>query len=214
MTEPKLKADKEAGNLAETTKTMVEEIWLRDNYGYAERVQTDEMLKGILCEQDSMDLAQQVLGGGFRKRYKNNKSNEYISGTPDILVDGVVEDIKTSWSIKTFFNAEMTKLYEYQLRGYMALLGVKEARLIYCLVDTPEEIVAGLKQRVWYKYGQNPESEDYIREAKQIEVNHKYSHIEPSKRVKVFTITHDEAIMDKVYQQVIKCQNYYNTLSL
>ena len=72
MTEPKSKADKDAGNLSETAKTLMLEIFLWEKYGYKERVMTDAMMKGLLCEQDSMKLVQDVLGGEFRLKNKVN----------------------------------------------------------------------------------------------------------------------------------------------
>ena len=56
MTDPKLKADKDAGNLSETAKTFVEDKWLFDTFGFAESIKNQYMDKGNECEQDSMDL--------------------------------------------------------------------------------------------------------------------------------------------------------------
>ena len=133
LTNPISKKDKEEGNLSETTKTLAHDIFLRNEFGYKENVYTDEMLKGLYCEQDSMELVQSVLGGEFRKRSGNQLKNKFIQGTPDIVLDSedVVEDIKTSWDLRTFFNAELSKPYLAQGQGYMWLTGKKKYRLIY-----------------------------------------------------------------------------------
>ena len=212
MTEPKLKADKEAGNLSETAKSYVEELFL-EQFGYRDQVMTEQMYKGILCEQESMQLVTDVLGG-FRSKYDKQLENDYLTGHPDIEIDFVVEDIKTSWDIKTFFKAELSKDYYYQLQGYMDLLDLGKARLIYCLVNTPEEIVADLKKRIWYKFGCNEDNKDYIRMSQQIQKNHTFDHIPLEKRIKVFEIERDQQVIDKIYKQVEKARNYYNTLSL
>ena len=88
MTEPKLKADKEAGLLSETTKTFIREIWLKNEYGYDEVVITDAMLKGLLCEQDAMQLVQDVANDGiFREKFKGDPlKNDHIIGSPDIII--------------------------------------------------------------------------------------------------------------------------------
>lgn len=213
-TEPKSIKDKEAGNLAETVKTLIKDIWLYDNYGYKEEPITDPMLKGMLAEQDSITLTQKVLGGEFRKKTRINLSNDYITGTPDVVLSNCVEDIKTSFDISTFFNAEINKLYEYQLRGYMELTGLKEARLIYCLVNTPSEIVAEMKKRVWFRFSCDEQNDDYIRISQQIEKNHLFDHIPEEKRIKVFEIKHDREKMDIIYKKIERCREFYKTLSL
>ena len=131
MTEPKLKADKEAGNLSETAKSYIESLYLKNVFGYKEIVQTDEMLKGILTESDSLKLVHEVLGGDFRFKNRELLENDYIKGTPDIILKDCIEDIKSSFTIKTFYNSEITTLYEWQLRAYMWLTNRKKARLIY-----------------------------------------------------------------------------------
>jgi len=216
MTEPKLKADKEAGLLSETAKTRIREKWLFNKYGYRELVETDEMLKGKLCEADSMLLTYEVLGGEPRIPFKQKIANDFIKGIPDIVLkrESCVEDNKTSFTIKTFMDAELSKLYEYQLRGYMWLLGCEKARLIYCLINTPDEILIKMKQRIFYKFDQDNENPEYIKQIEQIDRNHKYDDIPKIDKVKVFEITRDLAIEEKIKQQVIKCRNYYNTLKL
>ena len=91
MTEPKLKADKEAGLLSETTKTYIREIWLKNEYGYDEVVITDAMLKGLLCEQDAMQLVQDVqihldwLSKQIKELERN--INDHIDRHPDLKRD-------------------------------------------------------------------------------------------------------------------------------
>jgi hypothetical protein len=214
MTEPKLKVDKEAGNLSETAKTMIREQWLFDNYGYKEIVVTDEMQKGNECEQDSMALVQSVLKCEFRVKYKNKLSNDYIKGYPDIVLTDCVEDIKTSWSIKTFMNAELTDLYEWQLIGYMWLTGKQKARLIYCLVDSPESIIVNEQLKYYYKYGADSSNQNYKAAKEQVRMNHVYSHIPEKDRIKIYNIEYNE---DKIQMLIDKCNKaneYYNTLKL
>ena len=223
MSEPKLKADKEAGKLSQGAMTLVEDLWLKNNYGYDEEIITDQILKGILCEQDSIALVQQVLGGEFRISAKRHPEwrdklplkNDYICGNPDIILTDCVEDIKTSFDIRTFFRAELTDQYELQLQGYMALTGKKKARLIYCLVDTPLEIVTELKKRAYFKFNCDEQNPDYIRISEQHEFNHEVaSRIEPKDRVKIYEFDYNPETIIKLYGQIEKARNYYETLSL
>ncbi len=222
MTDPKLKTDKEAGNLSETAKTYIEELFLYKNYGYREIVQTDEMKKGNLCEVDSMILVQQVLKGDLRTRYKKNIENDYITGTPDIVLSDCVEDIKTSWNLRTFFNAEPDKLYTApdklytaQGQGYMELTGKKKFRLIYCLVPTPPEIMFGLEKKLFYQYDNHDNNKDYQDAMQQLYKNNDLIlDIPLEKRVKVFEYNYDGEYIKYAYRRIAKAREYYSTLRL
>ena len=161
-TNPKSVEDKKANNLSEGAKTFVEEVWLQKNHNYRDVVVTDQMIKGNEGEQDAMDLILKVRKDGiFRDKYKGEQLfNKFVTGNPDIVIPKikVVEDTKCSFTIKTFMNSEMTSIYEWQLRSYISLLrdngiDVDTARLIYCLVQTPQRIIEEEKKRYYFKFG-------------------------------------------------------------
>lgn len=214
MTDPKTNAAKAAGELSETAKGVIEDLWLRNEYGYSEEVITDEMLKGLQCEQDGMKLVQQVLGGQFRMKHRDFLENDWITGTPDIVLPDWIEDIKTSFTVKTFFQAELVKAYEWQMRGYMWLTGKSKARVIYCLVSTPDSIVTELKKRVYFRFNCDEENEDYVRISKRIDKNHSVEHIPAEQRVKVFEVYHDDAKIEELKARIEQGRNYYKTLKL
>lgn len=219
MTEPKLKADKEAGLLSETTKTYIREIWLKNEYGYDEVVITDAMLKGLLCEQDAMQLVQDVANDGiFREKFKDFLKNDYIMGTPDIVIsengERIVEDTKCNFTIKNFMDSDMSKIYEWQLRGYMWLTGATKARLRYALVDTPLEIIQEEQKRAFFRFGCDENNKQYQRICAQIERNHTFSHIPAEKRLKTFEIKHDDYKISCLISQIEKCRKYYSTIEL
>lgn len=217
LTEPRAKKDKEAGLLSETAKTFVRNIWLQNEFGYKENIQTDDMLKGLLCEQDSMQLVQDVLGGEFRSRYNVRLHKDLFCGTPDIVLakEDAVEDIKTSANLRTFMDAELTDKYHCQGQVYMHLTGKKHFRLIYCLVKTPDELITKEKTKWFYKFNQEADNKDYIEIAMQIDHNNNLiDKLAKEKRVKVFEFAYDEAFIEKLTQQAKKAINYYKTLSL
>jgi hypothetical protein len=215
MTDPKLKADKDAGNLSETAKTFVEDKWLFEQFGFAESIKNQYMDKGNECEQDSMDLVSQVVEGGFRSRYNTKLQNDYVIGTPDIVLTDCVEDIKTSWNLKTFFNAELSKMYYCQAQCYMWLTGKEKYRLIYSLVPTPQSMVLNECEKLVYKYGKNYENEDYIKECQQIQRNNDLiKELPTEKRVKVFAFDYDPAYIELLKIKIEKAREYYNTLKL
>jgi hypothetical protein len=215
MTEPKLKADKDAGNLSETAKTFVEDKWLFEQFGFSELLKNQYMDKGNECEQDSMDLVSQVVEGGFRSRYNTKLQNEYVIGTPDIVLTDCVEDIKTSWNLKTFFNAELSKMYYAQAQCYMWLTSKEKYRLIYALVPTPQSMVLNECEKLVYKYGKNYENEDYIKECQQIQRNNDLiKELPTEKRVKVFAFDYDPAYIETLKIKIERAREYYNTLKL
>lgn len=215
LTDPKLKTDKELGNLSETAKTLVEEMWLKNTFGYSEQVMTDEMKKGIECEEDSFTLIQEVLKGEFRIKNRGRFKNDFITGEPDLITSEFVEDAKTSWSLKTFFNAELTKEYEAQLQGYMWLTETTKARLIYCLVPTPKDYILNEKKKLYYKFDCNEENEMYKQMCDQIDRNNDLILTIPKeKRVKVFEIAYKPEVIAELQMRIIKARQYYNSLSL
>lgn len=215
MCEPKSKTAKEAGELGETAKSFIEEMWLRDKFGYYEEVQTDEMKKGSLCEQDSMELVQKVCGGEFRTAYGKEESNEFIKGTPDIVLSTHLEDIKTSWTLKTFFNAELLPAYYAQGQGYMELTGRKKYKVIYCLVPTPANLLNNEYKRIEWRYENDFDNPDFQKAVTQFGRNNECIHDIPiDKRIKIFEFEYDAEYIKKLYSQIEKARKYYEKLSL
>lgn len=211
-----LEIKKDQCELGQTAKTMIDEMFLRIEFGYKEIVSTKEMKKGHLCEADSRDLVQKVLGGPFRKRNTENLENDLFTGTPDIIIDDAVEDIKNSWSLRTFFQADgSNKDYFWQGQTYMMLTGAKTFRLIYTLNPLPEELFADEERRLYYQYGQDSENLDYIEALEQLQHNNALIlDLKPEQRVKVFTFERDEEAIDDMKKQAEAGIEYYSTLKL
>lgn len=217
MTEPKLKADKEAGNLSETAKSYLRDIWLQDTYGYKEpSTPSVEMLKGLMCEADSMSLVQDVLGGTFRVKNLETFKQGSLAGTPDCILPDCVEDIKTSWSLRTFYEADGTNsAYFWQAVAYMMLTGKSSYRLIYCLVPTPEELLQREFSKLEYAYGRNTANPRYLESCDQIKRNNDLITTLPNeKRIKVFNFALSEADVKAVENKLTKAEEFFNTISL
>lgn len=215
LTEPKLKADKDAGNLSQTAKTFVRNVWLQNEFGYREYLQNEAMTKGLMQEQDSMELVQDVLGGQFRIKNRERLQNQYLIGTPDIILPDCIEDIKTSKNLRTFIDAEIEDLYEAQAMAYMELTGVHSYRLIYALVPDTPEAIANAKERLSYSFGRDYGNADYIAQCEQIQHNNDIITTLPKeKRIKVFSFDWSNDYIERLYAKCEKAREYYNTLSL
>jgi len=219
MTEPKLKSDKDSGALSETAKSLVTEIWMKDSFGYKENVVTDEMMKGLVCEQDSIALVQDILGGEFRIKNTTHFSNDYVQGTPDIIrnSEDFCEDVKTSYTLRTFLEAEHKKgsAYWWQGQAYMWLTGKTQYRLMYCLVETPEDILNEQKKRFYFKFGCDEGNKNYQEIAEQIDRNNSaINNIKKESRLKIFEFPKDDECIEKIKIQHSKALNFYLTLRI
>lgn len=204
--------------LGQTAKTMIEELFLGNEFGYEEIIQTKEMKKGHLCEAESRNLVQQVLTGPYRKRNTKKFHNKYFTGTPDIILEEqeIIEDIKNSWNLKTFFKVDgSNKDYYWQGQTYMELTGAKFFRLIYTLNPISEELMVDEERKLYYQFGQDEANEDYQTAVQQLFHNNDLIHsLKPQQRVKVFTYERDDEAIKSMYHQAAAAIEYYNTLKL
>lgn len=203
--------------LSQTAKSYIISLWLYMEYGYEEPVVTPELMKGNLCEQDSIELVSGLIPAKeFRVKNRDRYEDDYFTGTPDVILrkDGVIEDLKTSWTLKTFFDASPDKSYIGQAQVYMHLTGIKEYRLIYALVDTPNEIVLQEMKRYWFKFGQDDGNPEYERICNQLAAMHKVGHIPEEDRIKVFRFAYDPEYMKELIFRVKEARKFYNGLTL
>ena len=142
MTEPRSKSE---GVLSVGAKTYIRELAAQEIFGVEFEVSSKAIEKGIEVEGDSIDLLNSVRGLSLFKNTER-KSNDFITGECD-LFDAEAKrghDIKSSWSIATFpitvADCE-DRLYEWQMRGYIALWDADEWEVNYCLVDTPDRLI-------------------------------------------------------------------------
>lgn len=173
--------------VSDGAKTFLYKIYDQEVNGVSEILSTKEMRKGIMCEQDTIDLLNEVHGSAMEKN-SQRFSNDYLHGEPDIL-NPVLVDVKTSWDLKTFRNAELSVAYKWQLKAYAWLLKRTEGYLAYGLVDTPVEFIEDAKRTLMWQLGILDDSHpDFMEAANQLEMNMTFSHIAPKKRLKIFHV--------------------------
>ena len=199
--------------LSETCKTELIKIWIENEYGRKRDITTKFTEKGIICEQDSIDLLNKKTKSGLVKNTKLY-SNDFITGMPDI-VDRDITDIKTSWDLLSYVQSDedkARKTYYYQLLGYMALVGAKTGHIAYCLVDTPDSFIRDELYK--QSFQTDPESPEYKTKEQEIIKNMKFGDIPEDKRVKIFDFEFDQKMIDEVYLKVGEWRNYLNELHL
>ena len=198
--------------LSQTAKTYIHELVLQEKYGIRKEFSSRYTDKGNAVEDLSISLVNDVLDVEFIYKNEDYFENDYIKGTPDVNTEKVLLDVKSSWDATTFpfFDTEIpNKDYFYQLQGYMWLTGKQQSMLCYCLVDTPELMVEDEIRRTHWKLNLMEESLDLRDE---IQKKHIFSHIPKNRRVKVFYVQKDEAVIERIKEQVELCREYYNTL--
>lgn len=204
-----------------TAMDLIRDTWLQWQYGFSEPVKSEEMAKGLACEQDGFDLLQKVHPVGvFRVKNTRRFENQYLTGEPDVVLDietgRIIEDTKLSFSIKTFMNAKPTTMYHAQGQGYMELADAELFHLRYCLVPTPDDQITEMKKRWWYYFGMEDDNQDYVNIAKQIEHNHRVvpTLVPLEERVKTFTFQRDREYMREMEKRIRLAWKVMDTMKL
>lgn len=177
--------------LSETAKTYIKTKAKEDYFGFSSFITTKPMLKGKDWEEESIALVNQVRGTFYVKN-KERFENEFLTGEPDIILDDMIIDIKTSWSLETFPATQdegINKDYMWQLIGYCWLLDKPQAELIYCMIDTDDTLLGDWDNRSI----------------------HKVSHIDPAKRITSLKYdVHGDHYIDEMKEKLTAANEYYS----
>jgi len=176
--------------ISETTKTYVKEWLIEKIYGIRKEIKSKYLTKGLKLEDTAIDKAIEWLDLPFTLKNEKFFEDEFFCGTPDLIVNDVVYDIKCSWDAFTFplFETEIpNKDYFYQLQVYMHLTGCKKAVLTYVLLNTPEELT--------------------------YEDKHNYDNMDKKYRIKTFEIDYSEEVIADLQQRVTNIREYLKTIN-
>jgi hypothetical protein len=164
--------------MGETAKSYLKQIIREVKWKRQEDIDTKQMRKGNVCEDDSITLyniyrvikKNKPTCGIFRKN-KVNLTNSFVSGTLDITdtndTDTAAEivDIKSSydWTTFPYKSDKIDAIYEWQLQTYLSLVSTaKKAILAHCLVNLDREAYLDLQKSLSYRLGDlNGVSDEY-----------------------------------------------------
>ena len=190
------------GQLSKTAQSYVE-TWIKEQiYKRRKVVTTKYMDKGNMVENESIAFAGRVLNADITKN-EQRYENELLIGTPDVITEDYVIDVKNTWDCFTFplfYENVPNKDYYYQAQGYMALTGLSHYKLIYTLLDTPDSLI----ERE-FKYASELDYDTFAKD-------YRYSEIDEAYRIRIFEIERDEDVIDAINGRVIECRNYINNL--
>jgi len=210
MTDPREKAKKDAGELGATCVNYLIKQWVEDTYKRTEDITTLPIQKGLLNEEQGITMLAESLGEMIKKNNKHHE-NDFCKGTPDVILEDIVFDIKCSYSIFSFAKSCITKDYEWQLQVYMHLLGLKKSSLVYVLTDTPMSIIQAEVKSICWKLQNDDEA---LTIEKELIKEMTYSDIPKKDRIKMFEVNYDPAKIEALQKRVEQCQKYYNQIKL
>ena len=190
------------GKLSKTAQSYVE-IWIKEQiYKRRKVITTKYMEKGNIVEDRSIAFAGRVLNADITKN-EQRYENELLIGTPDVITEDYVIDVKNSWDCFTFplfYENVPNKDYYYQAQGYLALTGLSHYKLIYTLLDTPDSLI----ERE-FKYASELDYDTFAKD-------YKYNEIDEAYRIRIFEIERDDDVIDAINGRVIECREYINNL--
>ena len=184
MTSPRSKSE----TLSQTTKSYLEE-WVKEQiYGVKKQINSKYIQKGLALEDTAIEFYSVAENKSFMIKNLDHFEDDFFTGTPDCIFEDVVYDFKTSWDCYTFplFDEVPDMGYYYQLQVYMHLTGLKKAKLVYTLQDTPD-----------YLTYEEPVS---------------YSHVGNKYRIKEFDIDYDPQVIETAKAKVLECRDYVKEL--
>jgi hypothetical protein len=232
-TEPKTKADKDAGNLSESAKTHCVDICIAERTGRQTDISNKYVEKGLMVEQDGVTLASR-----YNKKYflqnEIHFKNDFVKGTPDFfdsedpttlkfverngiwIYEGglpfIVRDVKCSWDIFTFYRTlskKINPMYYWQAQVYMYLTGAKSFILTYCLINTPDVFLNDEKRKLFYRMGEiSEESELYKQACEALDLSMTYDDIPLDERIIEFPFDRNEEDIAKIPKLVERGREY------
>jgi hypothetical protein len=181
----KLMAYPEKNTLPDGALTYINELASQIILNWKPELDLNAINKGKQCEDEAIALYNAVTGFEYVKN-GDRITTDLLTGEWDICDNerNLIIDIKTAYSKKTFpivIKEGDRKLYEWQLTAYMHLKNMDNAKLVYVLVDTPDDLISKREPRDW----------------------HKVSDINPKYRVTEFSMTRDTA---KERQMIDRCK--------
>jgi len=170
--------------LGQTCKTYLQDWYKEQVYGFRKEIKSKYLTKGLMMEDEAIEFYSIAKEVDFMIKNLDHFSDEFFTGTPDLIHGGIVYDFKTSWDAYTFplFDTEPDKGYWMQLQVYMHLTGIKKAKLVYTLLNTPEFLT--------YEEPIN------------------YDHLDFNLRIKEFDFEYDPEFIESVKERVLVCREY------
>lgn|SRR5574343_1053714 len=203
--------------LSEEAKKYIQEMFINDQFNFYKSFSNKFTQKGNDLECRSIDQVSKYLGYKFiTKAAPKYMEDEFIcSNGYDWRAKDFVADQKNVYypsGLKLFDDKEL-KVYEWQIRGYCRLLGLKKGAVIRVLMNPTDELIYRETQLLWKESGNHyldeiPES--FFNEVKQM---YDFEAKQPiQKRMRIHFVEYTEKHAEIIEQYCLLAQNYYESL--
>lgn len=202
-----------SGKLTQGAMTYLDEVFIEAVDGVRKEAYGKALDKGIACEEDGFKVLNDVFyRGRFVAKVKEPKENEYVKGTPDTIMDGCVTDIKNALDLFTFGKAELSHIYEWQVKAYMFLYDLQRGRLFYCLNNMPEYMVLEEQRKMFYtqKKWATFEAPEYLDACDELAQAHNYDHKPIYERFKFWELERSTEDDNAIITAVTSARTYLN----
>lgn len=189
--------------------------WARSKFFNRNRsISTKYTQKGNTVEDQAIELLSEYWNDGFLFKNEIQFENDWITGTPDIILRTKGVDTKCPWDWSTFpaFESKLPESdYFWQAQGYMDLTGLDLWQIAYVLCDTPEAQILKEARFKSYDLGMNGEIEDWLID--ELTEKMTYSDIELSCRIKIFDVHRNNKAIQQIHGRVELCRDYLSELN-
>jgi len=203
--------DRSGKAMGETAKSYLEQ-WVKEQlYSRRKEFTSKYTDKGNECEASSIEYAAEQFGWGLVAKNEQNYSDDYMTGTPDVILANSVEDIKNSWDCFTFplFDEDIPeKKYYWQGQVYMALTGKQTFGLVYTLMNAPEHLIEQEARRSADWGEVEAELYDAVRDRMT------YDELSSDLRIKRFEVARSEDDIERIRKRVEEAREYIRTLRI
>lgn len=189
------------------------ETWLKEQlYNRKKTFSSKYTDKGNIMEDASLDFIAEQLGYGMLIKNEKQKENDYITGTPDVVLNDLIIDVKNSWDPFSFplFDIDVpNNAYYWQAQCYMELFNIDNYKLIYVISDTPVNLI---EKEAYYWCKDNGYDELDLDIYKQFIRKMTYQDVDSKLKLKSFDIKRNPKDIEKVIERVWECRNYISKL--
>lgn len=207
-----LQFKKDNPELPQGAKTYCKD-WLKGQmYNRRKEISAKYTLKGNDVEDESIAYMADQLDYGMLFKNEQEFHNDFMQGSPDVILSDLIIDAKNSWDWTTFplFETEIPNQdYYWQGQVYMELVGIKNYRLVYTLIDTPVYLIE--REFNSYCWMHNLELDDDLYD--EFVKKMTYPDVDDSLKIKYFDFEYNEQDVKDIYQRVEMCRDYIITLT-
>jgi len=200
-----LKKIEDQPNLSQTCISYLES-WVNE-FVYGRRIEftSKYTTKGSAVEEEAIVyVSGHIPEMGLSSKNLERFANDFLEGEPDVLAEDIVFDMKSSWSHDTFplYCTEIPETdYDWQVKGYMHLTNRKSGRVVFVLMNMPEEMVL---RDAKYKLGNEYTEEEF----RAFAAKFNYDDLPPYLRIKEFHVQYDDAAIEAIKKRVEECRWY------